>query len=123
MTHIRTRLITALVAVVATVPLLTGCSGAQLNGQPAGPNVSEGLSGIRSSYVPLPDGREVFCITSKQNSSGGISCDWEHATIATGKTTDREISGLKVGIVAEGERDIICVSYKQNKSGGVSCDW
>lgn len=56
-----------LVALIVCVVLMTSCS-----------DFDQGMGGSdpREVNVTLDDGRTITCITWKNSSAGGISCDW-----------------------------------------------
>jgi hypothetical protein len=61
--------------IVLAAATLTGCATSG-NTDEARQNDNE-IGGVRTSYVELPDGRTVLCVSNKQGYAGGLSCDWE----------------------------------------------
>lgn len=75
------RITLAVFSIALATITLTGCANGTETPNTA--NVSDReIVGVRTSYVELPDGRTVLCVSNHQGYAGGLSCDWESITPA-----------------------------------------
>lgn len=79
----RIRRITAGLCTIVCLLSVAGCADGQTQTDKA--PVSEYPSDVEHRFshktVHLPDGRQVDCVVFEAHYKGGISCDWDHATI------------------------------------------